>query len=437
MIAALDAARVVTLTGVGGVGKTRLALQVAAEVLPRVPVRRMVVRVGAGARAPRVCSKRSTNLFDVKARSGQTLEQALVEFLRDKELLAGARQLRARARRGCRAGGAPGTVVFSGHGVGDQPRGSRDRRGAHPRGAVAERAARRRVDLDGRGRRGRGAALRGPGAGARRRVRDQRRQRGVGRPGLSAPGWSPVGDRARGGAGAGDEPARVGGASRSPLPGPRGRAARQDRTSSDAAGGDRLVLRPVERGRTAAARPGDGVQRRMDARRRRGRLCRRCRRRDGRLRADRSGWWPGRWWSPRITGSRPATGCWRRSASTGRNASPNTATPTSCAAGTPSTSSSSPASCTPGCTVPTRSSAAGASMPSTRTSSPSSVSRSMRSTPTPRCAWYATFRIQPFRSATRFVCRWRRCWNCRARRTIPSTRTRRARRVVRGLPRRP
>lgn len=83
---ALEQARVVTLTGVGGVGKTRLALQAAAEVLPRfrdgawlcelAPVRDQdgVVNAVAGA-------------FCVSARPGQNLEESLVAYLRDQELL--------------------------------------------------------------------------------------------------------------------------------------------------------------------------------------------------------------------------------------------------------------------------------------------------------------------------------------------------------------
>ena len=44
VIAALDTARLVTLTGVGGVGKTRLAIQVAAELLPHYPDGAWLVR---------------------------------------------------------------------------------------------------------------------------------------------------------------------------------------------------------------------------------------------------------------------------------------------------------------------------------------------------------------------------------------------------------
>ena len=86
VIEALDAARVVTLTGVGGVGKTRLAFQVAAEVLDRYRFGAWLCEL-APVRSTEGVLEAVTNVLDVTARSGQTLEQALVEFLRDKELL--------------------------------------------------------------------------------------------------------------------------------------------------------------------------------------------------------------------------------------------------------------------------------------------------------------------------------------------------------------
>ena len=81
-----DTSRVVTVTGVGGVGKTRLALQVAADVLPRyrdgawlvelAPVRDPDGVVGAVAAA-----------FRLTNRGGQSLEESLLEMLANKQLL--------------------------------------------------------------------------------------------------------------------------------------------------------------------------------------------------------------------------------------------------------------------------------------------------------------------------------------------------------------
>jgi predicted ATPase/class 3 adenylate cyclase len=85
-IAALGEARVVTLTGVGGVGKTRLALQVAAEVLPGFREGAWLVEL-AGVRDPEGVVDAFAALFRVSARSGQSLVEALVEFFGTKQLL--------------------------------------------------------------------------------------------------------------------------------------------------------------------------------------------------------------------------------------------------------------------------------------------------------------------------------------------------------------
>jgi predicted ATPase/class 3 adenylate cyclase len=86
IVEALRDARVVTLTGVGGVGKTRLAFQVAAEMLPRFREGAWLVDL-ALVRDPDGVVEAVAGVFGVTARGGQGLEDSLVEFLRNKQLL--------------------------------------------------------------------------------------------------------------------------------------------------------------------------------------------------------------------------------------------------------------------------------------------------------------------------------------------------------------
>jgi predicted ATPase/class 3 adenylate cyclase len=85
-VAAVGEARVVTLTGVGGVGKTRLALQVAADVLPGFREGAWLVELAA-VRDPDAVVDAFAAVFGVAARAGQTLEDSLIDFLRTKQLL--------------------------------------------------------------------------------------------------------------------------------------------------------------------------------------------------------------------------------------------------------------------------------------------------------------------------------------------------------------
>jgi predicted ATPase len=86
VLKALHEARVVTLTGVGGVGKTRLALQAAAEMLPEFREGAWLVEL-APVRDPDEVTAAFAAAFGVATNVGQTLEQSLIDFLRSKQLL--------------------------------------------------------------------------------------------------------------------------------------------------------------------------------------------------------------------------------------------------------------------------------------------------------------------------------------------------------------
>ena len=84
--AALGEARLVTLTGAGGVGKTRLALQVAGQVSPRFGDGAWLCEL-APVRDPAAVDDAVAAVFSVTAPAGLSTSEALVEFLRAKQLL--------------------------------------------------------------------------------------------------------------------------------------------------------------------------------------------------------------------------------------------------------------------------------------------------------------------------------------------------------------
>jgi predicted ATPase/class 3 adenylate cyclase len=84
--ATLGEARVVTLTGVGGVGKTRLALQVAGEMSPAFRDGAWLCEL-AGVRESEAVAEAIVAVFQVEPRQGVSVAEALVEFLHAKQLL--------------------------------------------------------------------------------------------------------------------------------------------------------------------------------------------------------------------------------------------------------------------------------------------------------------------------------------------------------------
>ena len=79
-------ARLVTFTGVGGVGKTRLALQVAASVSPNFQGGSWQVRL-ASVLDPSATGHAVAAVFGVTQQQGQTIEQSIVESLGGRQIL--------------------------------------------------------------------------------------------------------------------------------------------------------------------------------------------------------------------------------------------------------------------------------------------------------------------------------------------------------------
>ena len=83
---ALDEWRLVTLTGTGGVGKTRLAVQVAAEVLPRFRDGAWLCELAVASDGETMAQVVAAEL-GVSQRPGMSLEASISDYLRPKELL--------------------------------------------------------------------------------------------------------------------------------------------------------------------------------------------------------------------------------------------------------------------------------------------------------------------------------------------------------------
>jgi predicted ATPase len=107
---ALDEVRIVTLTGVGGVGKTRLAVQTAAELLPKFPAGVWLCELGLLSDGAGIPDLVATTL-SVPQRPGETLSDSIIAALRDREtllvldncehLIAGAARLVDAITRSC------------------------------------------------------------------------------------------------------------------------------------------------------------------------------------------------------------------------------------------------------------------------------------------------------------------------------------------------
>ena len=194
----LASTRLLTLTGAGGCGKTRLALEVARQMLDGFPDGVWLVDL-TPLGEPSLVAQSVASVLDVRQSPGRSLVESLADQLRASPRAAAARQLRARdrQRRRARRNAAPrrGRADDSRH----EPRSTRHRRRNGVAGAVADDARPAASDSVRRSPRVRGRAIAGrTGDGCWLHVRGHERQRRHGRGGVPAARRDSAGDRAGG-----------------------------------------------------------------------------------------------------------------------------------------------------------------------------------------------------------------------------------------------
>ena len=282
----LAGTRLLTLTGPGGTGKTRLSLQLAARSSDDFPDGVFFVPLEP-IRDPMLVAPRIASALGVAESTGRPIQESLGDWLRDKrlllvldnfeqvvaaasivaDLLRAAPEIKAvvTSRAVLRVSGeqeyeVPGLPAppdpSQESGMERMTRGGGDR----PIDLIAlGQYAAVRLFIE------RAVAVR-PGF-----ARHQRERPGGGRDQRPAP-RDAARDRARRGPHQAAQPRRDPGPARSPARCPGGRRARPARASADASRRDRLELRPARRRREAAARSAVGVRRRVRSRLGRGDL---------------------------------------------------------------------------------------------------------------------------------------------------------------------
>ena len=140
---AFDDARVVTLTGVGGVGKTRLAVEVGAELLPRFGDGVWLCELGPVADRSLVPEVVAAAL-EVQQRPGMSPTESILAACRNRELVLVLDNCEHLLDAAAATGRGDGAGMRGGVCAGDEPRRARDERRTHLGGPFARSARHRR-----------------------------------------------------------------------------------------------------------------------------------------------------------------------------------------------------------------------------------------------------------------------------------------------------